>query len=248
MAALPDSNRTPAKTSGRNIWKAFRRKASAGKREVAGIASLSGSPRPLSKTLPVCDFFRVNRIRKYSAVLLGLVVVVVAAGAEKTPELQDVHGKTFAPLSVGDRKAAVLVFVSPFCPTSNTFTPEVNDIAAKYGDRFSFYFVEADAEISSADAKKHADTFEMKAPVLLDPKQVLARRTGAKTTPEAVVIGPSGETLYQGRINDLYVTQTRKLKEPKTHDLRVALDAIAAGRPVDVSATKAIGCSITLTP
>lgn len=209
---------------------------------------MSDSSRPLSKTSSVCDFFRVDRIRKNLAALLGLLAAAAAFGADKAPELQDIHGKTFAPLSAGDRKATVLVFVSPFCPTSNTFTPEVNDIAAKYGDRFSFYFVEADAEISPTDAKKHADTFEMKAPVLLDPKQVLARRTGAKTTPEAVVIGPSGETLYQGRINDLYATQTRKLKEPKTYDLRVALDAIAAGRPVEVSATKAIGCSITLAP
>jgi hypothetical protein len=33
--------------------------------------------------------------------------------------------------------------------------------------------------------------------------------------------------------------------EPKTHDLRNALDAIAAGQPVPVAVTKAIGCSIS---
>jgi hypothetical protein len=84
--------------------------------------------------------------------------------------------------------------------------------------------------------------------VLLDPKQLLAKQTKAGTTPEAVVVGANGDTLYQGRINDLYVTQTRKLKEPKTHDLRAALDALAAGRPVAMSMTKAIGCSITIAP
>lgn len=187
-------------------------------------------------------------MKRAVSVVIALMSAGMALAADKSPELRDINGKTHSPLAVGSRKAAVLVFVSPFCPTSNTFTPEVNDIAAKYGDRFAFYFVEADAELALADAKKHAETFEMKAPVLLDPKQELARKTNAKTTPEAVVVGANGDTLYQGRINDLYATQTRKLKEPKTHDLRVALDAIAAGRPVEVSSTKAIGCSITLTP
>jgi hypothetical protein len=46
-------------------------------------------------------------------------------------------------------------------------------------------------------------------------------------------------------INDPYASQTKKLKEPKTHDLRAALDAIAAGQPVAVPNTKAIGCSIS---
>jgi hypothetical protein len=79
-------------------------------------------------------------------------------------------------------------------------------------------------------------------------RRTLARQTRAKTTPEAVILSPRGDTLYQGRIDDLYVNQTRKLKEPKAHDLRAALDATAAGQPVPISTTKAVGCSITLAP
>jgi thiol-disulfide isomerase/thioredoxin len=168
--------------------------------------------------------------------------------AEKPLDFPDVEGKVRTPLVVGDRKAVVLVFVSPYCPTSNAFTPEVNRIAANYGDRFAFYLVEADADITLADAKKHVETMEIKVPVLLDTQHRLALLTKAKTTPEAVVLNANGEPLYQGRINDLYSSQTRKLKEPKTHDLRVALDAIAAGQPVPVAATKAIGCSISGIP
>jgi len=88
---------------------------------------------------------------------------------------------------------------------------------------------------------------EIKAPVLLDAAQRLAKLTKAKTTPEAVVLATNGDTLYQGRINDLYATQTKKLKEPKTHDLRLALDAILAGKPVANPAAKATGCSISIT-
>lgn len=188
---------------------------------------------------------------KHLAFLLPVLLVAAQshlAAAEKPVELSGIDGKAHTPLVVGDRQAVVLIFLSPFCPTSNVFTPEVNQIAADYADRFAFYLVEADTHISLADAKKHAETLEIKVPLLLDPEQRLARLTEAKITPEAVVLAANGTTLYQGRINDLYTTPTKKLKEPATHDLRIALDAIATGQPVATPRTKAIGCSITVMP
>lgn len=187
-------------------------------------------------------------MKPFVVALLAALAVAGLSAAEKPVELLDIRQQPHTPLAVSDRKAAVLFFVSPFCPTSNAFTPEINRIAADYTNQFAFYLVEADADISTADAQKHAETLEIQAPVLLDPAQVLARRTGAKTTPEAVVLAADGRTLYQGRINNLYATQTKKLKEPTVHDLRAALDAIAAGQPVATPATKAIGCSIALAP
>jgi len=185
--------------------------------------------------------------RLHRLCFLSLLCTSVALGADKPIELADISGKTHLPLSAEGKKAVVLVFVSPFCPTSNAFTPEVNKLAAEYGDRFNFYLVEADTDIKLDDAKKHVETLEIKAPVLLDPQQQLVKLTGATTTPEVAVLATGGtSTFYQGRINDLYATQTRKLKEPKSHDLRDALEAIAAGRPVANPKTKAIGCSITV--
>ena len=35
-------------------------------------------------------------------------------------------------------------------------------------------------------------------PALLDPHQTLARQTGARSTPEAVILGPAGQELYRG--------------------------------------------------
>lgn len=187
-------------------------------------------------------------MRKTFHLLFALAVWAQVASAAEPISLMDLSGTPHQPLAVGDRKAVVLVFISPFCPTSNAFTPEVNKIATEYADRFGFYLVQAEAGINVADAKKHAELFEIKAPVLLDPEQKFARLVQAKITPEAVVLSAQGETLYQGRINDLYATQTKKLPEPKTHDLRVALAEIATGKPVTTARTKAIGCSITLTP
>ncbi len=180
--------------------------------------------------------------------LLLLSFASAARAAEKPFEFADLEGKPRTPLVAGEKKAVVLIFVSPFCPTSNSFTPEMNRIAADYGGKFPFYFIEADSDITIADAKKHAETMEIKAPILLDPEQRLVKLTNAKMTPEAVVLAGNGAALYQGRINDLYSTQTKKLKEPKTNDLRDALDAILAGKPVPNPTTKAIGCEISGKP
>jgi hypothetical protein len=182
------------------------------------------------------------------SILTGSLVLTFAGAllaADKPLELMALDGKSYTPLATGEKKAVVLVFVSPFCPTSNAFTPEINRIAADYSGKFPFYLIEADADITPADAKKHVETLEIKAPVLLDREQRLTKLTKARITPEAVVVASDGSTLYRGRINDLYASQTKKLKEPKTHDLRDALDAILAGKPVPNAVTKAIGCSIS---
>jgi len=73
----------------------------------------------------------------------------------------------------------------------------------------------------------------------------LAKLTGATITPEVVVLAPGGEKLYQGRVNDYYLTPTRKQRQPTTRELRDALDAILAGRPVSNASVPAAGCKIS---
>ncbi|MCD6051068.1 MAG: hypothetical protein K0Q55_2471, partial [Verrucomicrobia bacterium] len=136
--------------------------------------------------------------RSYLALTLGMLLAFNSLAAESAAEFVDIVGKRHTPLALGEKKGAVLIFVSPFCPTSNAFMPEANRIAAAYGDRFAFYFIEAEANISLPDAQKHAEVMEFKAPVLLDPKQQLARLIQAKMTPEVVVLNGKGEVLYQG--------------------------------------------------
>jgi len=179
------------------------------------------------------------------SVLMFCLLAAQAWTAEKPLEFSDVNGRAHTPLVAGDKKAVVLIFISRDCPISNAFVPEMNRIAADYGSRAAIYLVQADVELSADEARKHAELFQIKPPVLLDPQLQLARRTKARVTPEAVVITPGGETVYQGRINDLYAALTKKRAEPTTHDLRSALDALLSGKPVPTASTKAIGCSIS---
>lgn len=159
-------------------------------------------------------------------------------------DLPGTDGQTYNPLAAGSKKACVLFFVSPFCSTTKSFIKEINQIAADYGDRVAVYLVHSDPEITKEVAMEHAILSEVKATVLLDKEQALAKQVQAKITPEAVVTGPDGKTLYQGRINDLYLGPTKRQRTATTKDLRDALDAIIAGKPVPTPQEPAQGCKI----
>lgn len=180
----------------------------------------------------------------FTWLILCLLATRPVAAADKPMEFTDATGQVRAPLAPDGKKATVLIFISRDCPIANAFVPEMNRLADDYAKDFAFYLVHGDPDVTAADAKKHAEVFEIKATVLLDPAQRLAKLFKAKVTPEAFVIGRDGATLYQGRINDLYAALTKRRPQPTTRDLRDALDAVIAGKPVTNPLTKAVGCSI----
>lgn len=159
-------------------------------------------------------------------------------------DLPGTDGQNHDPLAVGNKKASVLFFVSPFCSTTKSFMKEINQITANYSDRVNVYLVHSDPEITKEVAMEHAILSEVKTTVLLDKEQTLAKQVQAKITPEAVVTGPDGKTLYQGRINDLYLGPTKRQRAATTKDLRDALDAILSGKPVPTPQEPAQGCKI----
>ena len=176
--------------------------------------------------------------------LLCLTFASSLPAAEPALELQGTDGKMHAPLAVGEKKAVLLFFVSPFCSTTRPFMPEINAIAAEYADRVAVALVHSDAEITVEVALQHADMSAVKATVLVDKEQKLARQVGAAVTPEAVLLSPAGAVLYKGRINDLYLAPTKRQRGASTKDLRDALEAVLSGRPVATPQPEAQGCKI----
>lgn len=174
----------------------------------------------------------------------GLVLSVCAA--DSSLELQGIDGKMHKPLESGGKQAVLTIFVSPFCSTTRPFMKEINAIAVEYGDRVAVALVHSDSEVTPEVALQHADMNAVKAPVLVDSDQRLARLAGAKVTPEAVVFSPAGVVLYKGRINDLYLGPTKRQRSATVNDLRLALDAVLAGKAVPSPQHEAQGCKISL--
>ncbi len=179
-----------------------------------------------------------------SLLLNSLWIVCAASGAEPDLTLPALNGEPHSPLKAVGKTGSVMIFVSPYCPTSNSLMPEVLKMATEQGDKFSFFLVQSDKDLKKEDALQHAEMFQVKMPVLLDSEQKLALRLKAKITPEAVVTDAAGEVIYQGRINDLYLGPTKKQRQATRHDLRDALAAFANGKPVPIPQEPAVGCKI----
>jgi hypothetical protein len=131
------------------------------------------------------------------------------------------------------------------CPISNRYAPEIQRLADEFSaKRVPFYLVHVDPQLTSADAKKHAKEYGYKLPVLIDRKHELVKHLKATTAPEAFVIGAEGSVVYRGRIDDRYAAIGKPRSQVQRQDLRIALTAVVAGKPVEVAETKAIGCYI----
>jgi thiol-disulfide isomerase/thioredoxin len=162
-----------------------------------------------------------------------------------TLALEDLAGVRHRPLEVRENRASVVIFVLHDCPISNQFAPEIQRLADEFAaKRVPFYVVHVDPQLSTADAKKHAKDYRYKLPVIIDRKHELVKQLKATTAPEAFVIGPEGKVLYRGRIDDRYAAIGKPRSQVQRQDLRLALSAVVAGKPVEVAETKAIGCYI----
>tara|TARA_B110000116_G_scaffold205960_1_gene181179 strand:+ start:27 stop:632 length:606 start_codon:yes stop_codon:yes gene_type:complete len=81
--------------------------------------------------------------------------------------------------------------------------------------------------------------------VLLDPKGLVGRSYGAKTTPHMYLIDQSGVLKYQGAIDDAGGRgfMFKNLSEAKNYIL-LALDELRKGKKITDSITKPYGCSV----
>jgi thiol-disulfide isomerase/thioredoxin len=165
--------------------------------------------------------------------------------AARALALQDVQGRTQRPLDVKGAKASVLFFVTPDCPISNAYAPQINALVKEHAGRaVRFYVVHVDPDLKRDAARRHAESFGYRCPVLLDSKHQLVAATGVTTTPEVAVVTADSTIAYRGRIDDLYPEVGVKRRVPTRRDLREALAAVLAGKPVPAARTKAVGCLI----
>ena len=179
-----------------------------------------------------------------SALLLG-TGTRPATAEPPTGEFTDVRGGQYRLPGPDDCKAFLLLFLGHDCPVSNGYAPEVGRLCQEYTPKgVAFCVVYADADLGVADARKHAKEYGFPCPAVLDPTMRLALKVGATVKPEAAVLSPKGELLYLGRIDDTYADLGKRRPQPTRRELKDALDAVLAGKPVAVARAKAVGCPI----
>jgi len=152
----------------------------------------------------------------------------------------------FAGLACAAGKTNVLFFVSSDCPVSNSYAPEIQRLCNEYGMKgIACQLVYEDVGLDTTSMRKHLHEYRYDGmPAVIDGNRKIANRSRATVTPEAVVIDSRGEIRYRGRIDNFYAALGKPRQQVTAHDLRDALDAVLAGKPVPNPETKALGCYI----
>ena len=155
-------------------------------------------------------------------------------------KLPDADGKEHALSALKGKNGAVLIFVSVQCPVSNAYNERMEKLAQEYKAR-GVNVIGINSNVAEApDAiKQHASAKGFTFKVLKDTGNKLADRLDAQVTPEAYFLDASNKLVYRGRIDN-----SRNGDAITATELRDAIDATLAGKPVAKPEAKAFGCSI----
>jgi len=183
-------------------------------------------------------------------IVAGIVVAGGLGGqivaAPNPLSVRDIDGHSWTPLSPSGNDVDLVLFISAECPVTQHYAPEMNRIVAAYSARgVHAWFVFAEPSIPVADVRQNLKDFHphTTAPAIIDAHFDLTAAAGVTITPEAAIYTARGR-VYRGRIDNLYITIGQNRREATTHDLRDALEAVLAGKPVIHPETEAVGCFI----
>jgi peroxiredoxin len=149
--------------------------------------------------------------------------------------------------------ALVVVFLCAHCPYVHHVQPELARLARDYAGRgVALVGITAnDVAQYPQDAPEATAVYAREAgfsfPVLFDEAQAVAKAYSAACTPDFFVFGPERKLEYRGQLDDSRPNRGSSAgnKAPLDgRDLRAALDAILAGKPVEGLQKPSIGCNI----
>lgn len=168
-------------------------------------------------------------------------------------KLPGVDGREHALKDFADARILVIVFTCNHCPTAQAYEDRIIRLHADYKDKGVAlvaispndpHAVRLD-ELGYTDLSDSLEEMKLRAkekkfafPYLYDgDTQKTALAYGVLATPQVFVFDRQRRLRYVGRIDDSDV------KEVKSHDVRNAIDALLADKPVPVERTRVFGCS-----
>jgi thiol-disulfide isomerase/thioredoxin len=168
--------------------------------------------------------------------------------------LPGVDGKTYTLADFAASKLLVVVFTSNHCPTAQAYEERLKKLVSDYKPKgVAVVAIQPNSpkglrldelgytELGDTfeDMKVRAKEKEFNFPYIDDgDTQTVSRAYGCKATPHAFLFDAARRLRYAGRIDD-----SEPPDQVKVSDLRNALDALLAGKEVEVPMTKTFGCS-----
>ncbi len=172
--------------------------------------------------------------------------------------LPDTHGKTVRRDDFAV-KPLLVMFICNHCPYVKHVAPELARLGKQYQDKGVGVVA-----IMSNDVANYPDDSPEKMkgeklmrgytfPYLYDETQNVARAYTAACTPDFFLFDREHKLVYRGQLDGTRPTrhgpgQYSSPQQPDGRDLRAALDAVLAGRPVPADQKPSMGCNIKWRP
>ena len=168
--------------------------------------------------------------------------------------LPGVDGKIHRLADYAASPVLVIVFTCNHCPIAQLYEQRIQRLYEDYRDKgVALVAIQPNApeavridELDSSDMSDTLDEMKIRAaykhltyPYLYDGEtQAVARAYGPQATPHVFVFDRGRRLRYEGRVDNSY-----RMELVKTQDARDAIDALLAGKPVEVTHTGVFGCS-----
>ncbi len=163
----------------------------------------------------------------------------IGAKAPTFKALPGVDGKEYSLDAMKDAKAIVVCFTCNQCPVAVAYEDRFVEFQKKYAGK-GVKFVAINANKASEDLavmKTRAEEKGFNFPYVFDQSGKLATEYGARVTPHIFVLDQNRHVAYVGAFDD-------DQNKPTKHYVADAVDALLAGKKVETTKTKAVGCGI----
>jgi peroxiredoxin len=173
---------------------------------------------------------------------IGLIAMLASGALAAEVRVQPFEVQAIGGGAVKWRPGAVTVavFISAECPMSRDYEDRLAELWREFEGRgVTWLAIAPNVNESDQRVKKmHADA-PLPFPIYRDAKLVAADALGARMTPVAMVVDAKGVARYRGAIDD-----ARNVARVKRRWVREALEAVLAGRAVEQSEGRGLGCAI----
>src|SRR6202012_5933177 len=161
-------------------------------------------------------------------------------------KLPDTNGKTVSLADFKDKPALVVIFMCNHCPYVVHIRAGLAQFARDYVGKAAIVGISSnDVKNYPADSpakmKEEVKTAGYVFPYLYDESQAVAKAYGAACTPDIFLFDKNRKLAYRGQFDDSRPGNGRPVTGK---DLRAALDAVLAGKPVLEPQIPSIGCNI----
>jgi peroxiredoxin len=181
-----------------------------------------------------------------SFLLMGSLAWAVRPG-DRVPdwEMKDLDGTSHR-LEDFRGKIVVLEWTNYDCPfvQKHYASGNLQKLQKQWSEKGVVWFSVRTGNTDSRELANMAKTLKVQSKaVLLDATGKTAEAYRARTTPHIFIINPKGKLAYCGAVDDQPTPDPATLKGARNY-VSEALEAMLAGKPINVSATRPYGCGV----